>query len=97
MMYFFALQDCWPTLSNYTSPSTKRLVSAIDPLTEMYRAYLAGKEASVDAGKSVLLIVPEPLGADVTATGFHNDLVASFEASIRGAPVRAFAYLQSRQ
>jgi hypothetical protein len=92
MMYFFALQDCWPTFSNYTSPTLKRLKSAIEPLAKQYETYLAAFHPA--PGRKVLLIVPEPLKAEAS-TLLSNSLVASFEATHGDTVVRAYAYLQA--
>jgi hypothetical protein len=92
MMYFFALQDCWPTFSNYTSPALKRLRAAIGPLTTLYTSYLAAFHPA--PGRKVLLIVAEPIKAE-ESTVLSNALVASFEATHGDNVVRAYAYLQS--
>ena len=94
LMYFFALQDCWPTFSNYTSSGTKRLPSAIGPLATMYDQYRSAAALS-GAQRRILVIVPEPLHPDDDPRAFRHALVASFETTIRGDPVRAYAYLQT--
>jgi hypothetical protein len=92
MMYFFSLQDCWPTFSNYTSQAFKQLPSAIGPLVAMYESY----RRAIPRGPSlkVLLIVAEPLKSDESGP-FHNTLVASFEATVGGSVVRAYGYMQT--
>jgi hypothetical protein len=92
MMYFFALQDCWPTFSNYTSPTLDRLKPTIEPLARLYESYLAAFHPAPD--RKVLLIVPEPLKADASAL-LSNSLVASFETTHGDNVVRAYAYLQA--
>jgi len=92
MMYFFSLQDCWPTFSNYTSPVLEQLPSAIEPLVAMYESYR--KAIPRGSSRKVLLIVAEPLKSDESGP-FHNTLVASFEATVGGSVARAYGYMQT--
>jgi hypothetical protein len=94
MMYFFALQDCWPTFSNYTSPTLQRLHLAVGPLVTMYEDYLKALAQAASARRKILLIVPEPLKQD-DLTPFRNSLVASFQETVGGNVVRAYAYMQA--
>lgn len=94
LMYFFATQDCWPTFSNFTSPALKRLPSVVIPLVAMYQRYWQDKAIGT-SGRRVLLILSEPLPHDDAAKPFRHTLLASLETTIRGSPVRAFAYAQS--
>lgn len=95
LMYFFATQDCWGAFSNYTSPALGRLPSVVAPLTAMYESYLRDR-ARDQAGRKVLLITQDRLAGPDQDGRFGNRLVASFETSFAGRPVRAYAYLQGR-
>jgi hypothetical protein len=94
LMYFFSLYDCWPTLSNYTSPGLALLPSAVTVLDEMYENFLHEGAVSVASG-TVLLIAKEPLAADDGKMRFRHTLVAAIETTVRGLPIRAYGYLQS--
>lgn len=94
MMYFFALQDCWPTFSNYTSPALQRLHLAVGPLARMYESYLRDLTLAQTTHRKALLIVDDPLEDDDLAP-FRSSLVASFQATVGENAVRAYAYLQA--
>ncbi len=94
LWYFFALQDCWPNFLNFTSPTFRRLPEAFVPLVDMYAHYLQSMKTSV-SNQRILLVTKTPLDPNGDSRLFRNNLVAAFETSVRGTPVRAFAYLQS--
>jgi hypothetical protein len=92
LMYFFSLQDCWPTFSNYRAPTLARLTSAVDPLVKLYEKYLT-HVPSLAVSRRVLLITKQLLPKTETSQ-FSHQLVATVDTTVGRYKIRVYAYLQ---